>query len=267
MANKAGVILLDAGRSHPAQPRLKSALARYYRRETGRDAKKAFKGLDLSAQRFGQPARDLLGWVRKHARLDGDEGLLDYDVLRVVGPFYPGSLGARAAWVVATLEGPLETEGNNEGSIIRELQRTGDLPPGAWPWCAITAYAGLLAAGWQHAAAFRAGASEAWVEAWDQAARAGRYGMRHVSPQQAAASAGLRNVVVTFRFDAGSVEDHIGLTLDFPDLARWTVATVEGNTSSGVFGSQADGGGVWRRTRYLGSQDGDSVGTSLIAVE
>jgi hypothetical protein len=266
VANAAGVVLLDAGRKHPAQPRFKTALSRYYRARTGRDPVKAFKGLDVKAEAFGKPARDLLAWVRKDARLDGDEGLLDYDVVRVVGRFYPGNLATRAAWSLATLEGPLETDGNNDGPIIRELQRTGDLPPGEWPWCAVTAYAGLLAAGWKYASAFRAAASEAWVEAWDQAAREGRFGLSVTSPQVAAQTPAQRSVLILFRFDYGSVEDHIGMTMGFPDVQRWTVPTVEGNTSSGVFGSQADGGGLWRRTRSLGSSASPNVGTTLIAV-
>jgi hypothetical protein len=109
-------------------------------------------------------------------------------------------------------------------------------------------------------AAFRATSSEAWVEAWDQAARAGRFGLRTVTPQEAASTAALRSCIVAFRFDGDQVEDHIGMTIGFPDVVRWTVPTVEGNTSSGVYGSQADGGGLWRRTRSL-------AGTSLYAVE
>lgn len=254
----AGTVLLDT-RSHPAQPRLKEACARHYKIRTGKDARRAFPGLNLASERLGHPARNLIAWVRKDARLDGDEGLLDYELLRAVGPLYRGNLATRAAWIMATLEGPLETEGNNRGPIIRELQRSGDLPPYAWPWCAITVYAALVAAGWKHAAAFRAASSEAWVEAWDAAARAGRYGLRVVSPQEAASTPALRSCIIAFRFDGDSIEDHIGMTLGFPDVMRWTAPTVEGNTSSGVYGSQADGGGLWRRTRSLS-------GTTLYAV-
>ncbi len=253
-----GTVLLDVS-THPAHPRLKQALARYYKAKTGRTAASAFTGLNTSSERFGRPARELLYAVRKLGKLDTAEGLLDYDVLRLVGRYYPGNVSTRAAWIMATLEGPLETEDNNEGPIIRELQRTGDLPPYAWPWCAITVYAALLAAGWSSAEAFRKASAEAWVEAWDQAAKANRFGLRVVTPQAVAQTPALRNVIVAFRFDGDQTEDHIGMTFGFPDLMRWTAPTVEGNTSSGVYGSQADGGGLWRRTRSLS-------GTTLIAV-
>lgn len=265
MPNAAGVTLLD-GRSHPAQPRLKHALARYYRAETKRDAKADFKGLNVASETFGKPARLLTEWARRHAKLDSDEGLIDYDLLRVVGRYYAGNTPTRAAWINATLEGPLETDGNNDGSIIAELQRTGDLPVYPWAWCAIAVHAGLAAAGWKHSKAFQAAASEAWVESWDQAARAGRFGLKIVSPQTAAATPSMRSVIVLFRFNGDSIEDHMGLTMGFPDVMRWTAPTIEGNTSSGAFGSQADGGGMWRRTRSLGSQSSPYLGTTLIAV-
>ena len=260
-----GLVLLDVS-SHPAHPRLKEACARYYRHRTKRDARKDFAGLNLASETFGKPARSLVEWVRKDAKLASPFGLLDYALLRVVGPWYRGNVATRAAWIMATLEGPLETEGNDEGPIIRELQRTGDLPPYAWPWCAITVYAALLAAGWTHAEAFRKASSEAWVEAWDQAARAGKFGLRVVSPATAAGTPSMRSCLILFRFDAGTIEDHIGITLGFPDLMRWLAPTVEGNTSAGAFGSQADGGGVFRRTRPLGSTDGVRLGTTLIAL-
>lgn len=252
-----GTTLLEVA-SHPAHPRLKEACARRYKARTGRDPLVAFKGLDLKAERFGRPARRLLEWTRDDAKLKGDE-LLDFAVLLRVGKWYPGSLATRAAWLMATLEGPLETDGNNLGSIIRELQRETDLDPGAWPWCAATVIAALHAAGWVDAAAFRASSAEAWVEAWDQAAKARRYGMRVVTPREAADTAALRSCIVMFRWDGDEVEDHIGMTLAPPNVARGTVETVEGNTSAGVYGSQADGGGLWRRTRSLS-------GTTLVAI-
>jgi hypothetical protein len=42
--------------------------------------------------------------------------------------------------------------------------------------------------------------------------------------------------------------DHVGIVESF-DLLRNTVTSIEGNTSSGIAGSQANGGGVYRRTR------------------
>jgi hypothetical protein len=55
-----------------------------------------------------------------------------------------------------------------------------------------------------------------------------------------------RGDLVCFNFDADSWPDHVGFVIhNYPLYIR----TVEGNTSPGTGGSQADGGGVYRRTR------------------
>jgi hypothetical protein len=52
--------------------------------------------------------------------------------------------------------------------------------------------------------------------------------------------------LVVFNFDADSAPEHIGILTKFREK---DCRTVEGNTSSGVRGSQADGDGVFRRVR------------------
>lgn len=53
--------------------------------------------------------------------------------------------------------------------------------------------------------------------------------------------------LVCFDWNGDGVADHIGIV----ELNKGTyVQTIEGNTSSGTSGSQSNGGGVYRRTRY-----------------
>lgn len=64
-----------------------------------------------------------------------------------------------------------------------------------------------------------------------------------------------RGDLVCYRWDADDWPDHIGIierVLGLPRLGRrwYWVRTIEGNTSSGILGSQANGGGVYRRTRW-----------------
>ncbi len=62
--------------------------------------------------------------------------------------------------------------------------------------------------------------------------------------------------VVCYRWDSDDWPDHVGLVEKVLAL-RWhgrefagLVRTIEGNTSPGIRGSQANGGGVYRRTRW-----------------
>lgn len=55
-----------------------------------------------------------------------------------------------------------------------------------------------------------------------------------------------RGDVVLYDFPAGDRVDHAGLLLS---LNAHTVTCIEGNTSSGALGSQANGGGCYIRTR------------------
>jgi cell wall-associated NlpC family hydrolase len=55
--------------------------------------------------------------------------------------------------------------------------------------------------------------------------------------------------LVTFQFDSDPEGDHMGLVTGA--VHNGTVPTIEGNTSPGDAGSQANGGGVFQRQRPL----------------
>jgi hypothetical protein len=65
-----------------------------------------------------------------------------------------------------------------------------------------------------------------------------------------------RGDLVCYDFDGdGQFDDHIGLVVKVLVLGPMlTLQTVEGNTSSGVAGSQGDGDGVFLRTRIVGAK-------------
>lgn len=52
--------------------------------------------------------------------------------------------------------------------------------------------------------------------------------------------------LVCFDWDGDGVADHIGIV---EIKYAWSFQTIEGNTSSGAYGSQSNGGGVYRRVR------------------
>lgn len=59
--------------------------------------------------------------------------------------------------------------------------------------------------------------------------------------------------VVIFDFPGGYETDHVGFIRAKSNAAKKQIFTVEGNTSSGAGGSQANGGGVYKRTRPFGT--------------
>ena len=63
--------------------------------------------------------------------------------------------------------------------------------------------------------------------------------------------------LVCYRWDKDDWPDHVGIVEKVEALPRplkgrpwYFVRTIEGNTSPGIFGSQANGGGVYRRRRW-----------------
>ncbi len=56
--------------------------------------------------------------------------------------------------------------------------------------------------------------------------------------------------LIIFDFNNNGTGDHVGIV---EKVNGNTLTTIEGNTSSGNSGSQTNGGGVYRRTRYLSS--------------
>lgn len=134
-------------------------------------------------------------------------------------------------------------------NVVPYLSRRGKalgVPAGyyrmGWPWCA---YAVMLAALEEGSATARDGLMRSrfnplYVPEIEAMARAGRYGMRVVSWDNAKPGD-----FVTFNWDGG-VPDHIGMLVE-----RYSTSAkcVEGNTSPTNAGSQSNGGGVYVRHR------------------
>lgn len=111
-----------------------------------------------------------------------------------------------------------------------------------WPWCA---YSVMLAALEEGSPTARDGLVKGrfnplYVPEIEAHARAGRYGMRVVSWENAKPGD-----FVTFNWDGG-VPDHIGMLVE---RYSTTAKCVEGNTSPTNAGSQSNGGGVYVRNR------------------
>lgn len=131
----------------------------------------------------------------------------------------------------------------NRGALIDAWNALAGAPTGS-PWCASFVHAMFKKAGLD----LPGGAS---VEAILTAAKAKGWVVKRP----------LRGDLACFDFNEGDkygpFGDHIGFVERVLAL-RWGngtftgwVATVEGNTSSGVAGSQSDGGGVYRRRRWV----------------
>ncbi len=156
--------------------------------------------------------------------------------------------GPAALKVAGFFLGPIETEGNNQGPMVRRVQSATDLAPGPWPYCAAGVYYCLLHAGWESAQAFRKANLEAWVPAWVSAARARTHGLRVVAQDDAQPGD-----LVCFDWNGvGGTNtnfDHIGFIRTPPQ--KGFVGTREFNTGPGAGGNQSDGDGCWDRIRPL----------------
>jgi hypothetical protein len=86
--------------------------------------------------------------------------------------------------------------------------------------------------------------NEAFVPDWVAAAEQKRYGMSIVSWRSSRTGD-----AITYQFDEDKQQDHIGLLVTRPNLVTGACISIEGNTSSSEYGSQADGSGLWRRNR------------------
>lgn len=111
-----------------------------------------------------------------------------------------------------------------------------------WPWCAFSAMlAGFVHGGKTAQAGFAGKFNVLYVPDILAAAQRNLYGMRVVSWDNAKPGD-----LVIFNFDGGVV-DHIGRVVEVLD--NGICRTVEGNTSGGGAGSQANGGGMFMRSR------------------
>lgn len=204
-------------------------------------------GFNYRSDAFGRQAFELTRRVQAKAGLKPDGAVGPYTLL-AIGKFMPGkTVGEKAMWCMVAMQGPLETGGNNLGPSVQAIQKIGtELAPGAWPWCAATTSWALRCAGWDKWGEFARQEPEAWVQGWVDAARAGKHGMRIINWRVAGPGD-----FECFEFDGSYPVDHIGCLRSRPNLITGSVLTVEGNTSSGDAGSQADGAGLWMRERNI----------------
>jgi len=137
-----------------------------------------------------------------------------------------------------------EVGGNNQGPWVKKFLAEVGLPEG-YAWCdAFQSYE-------EHAAFGRRLPIES-ASVWSTYQTALKLGWVVDRP--------LRGDLVLFDFDGdGRANDHIGIVVKVIHLpgtkgrfaGQYILKTVEGNTSSGVAGSQSDGDGVFIRTRIV----------------
>ena len=138
---------------------------------------------------------------------------------------------------VGTKESP---PGSNRGPLIDKWNRAAGVPKGS-PWCMSFLRACFKLAG----VTLGGGASVGFFEEW--AVQHGELIVRRP----------FKGDVVCYRWDSDDWPDHVAIVEKVLAL-RWRgkafvgwIQTVEGNTSAGVRGSQANGGGVYRRRRWV----------------
>lgn len=143
-----------------------------------------------------------------------------------------------AAALAAERAGVEEVGQNNHGPQVKKFLAEVGLPEG-YAWCdAFVSYEAHAAAGRRlpiESASVAVTFAKARELGWDVSGPA-------------------RGDLVLFDFDGdGQADDHIGIVISAGTFGRvwWKLNTVEGNTSSGRAGSQADGGGVYVRTRIV----------------
>lgn len=132
-----------------------------------------------------------------------------------------------------------EVGGNNHGPAVKKYLAEVGLPEG-YAWCAAFV-------SWCFRQA--AGKRLAWESAgvWNIWSYGKAHGWLVTRPK--------RYDLVAFDFSGNGVyDDHIGWVAWVKKFGPVSIVhTIEGNTSSGEAGSQADGGGVYRRTRLIRS--------------
>jgi len=124
---------------------------------------------------------------------------------------------------------------SNTGTRVKEYQAATTLGGTGWPYCQAGVVWVLLHA---HVKAIYRGAS---VKAHEEEAK--RLGRWHKTPK--------RGDAVVFEFDGNAATgDHVGIVRKVNTRAK-TIDTIEFNTSPTATGSQANGGGVYAKTRPL----------------
>ena len=159
----------------------------------------------------------------------------------VPSPALPAAVRPAHVDTALAYVGTVERGGANRGPRVERFLRSVGLGPGQ-PWCAAFVSHVLEAAGARGPAdgrgrVIRSGLAAHFITAGSVRASEALRGVKAVSD----------GAVVIWRRGSGPF-GHAGF------VVRWRGArgeTVEGNTSPGAGGSQADGDGVWRRTREI----------------
>jgi hypothetical protein len=132
---------------------------------------------------------------------------------------------------VGTTEQPA---GSNRGPRVEKYQGVTTVPGSGWPYCMAGVVWCCIVAGIGAPLGYRG----AYVPDFERVARArGRF--RATMPK----AWEKRLVAILFDFNGDGVADHVGF------VERGSLETIEFNTSPGATGSQANGGGVYRRDR------------------
>ena len=130
--------------------------------------------------------------------------------------------------------------GSNRGRSIDGWNKAAGVPLGS-PWCMSFLRAMFKLAGVKLGGAASVGFFEEWA----------------ILSGELIVHRPFKGDIVCYRWDADDWPDHVGLVERVLAL-RWRgrefagwVQTIEGNTSAGIRGSQANGGGVYRRRRWI----------------
>lgn len=146
------------------------------------------------------------------------------------------ALRHKALEVALTQVGVTEHGGNNAGPEVESYLKSVDRWKGV-PWCAA-----FVCWCFEKAANYNFKWASAGVEVIYNNAK--KNGWLVARP--------FKGDLVLFDFGSGIPGDHIGFVKKVLALGPvFTLRTVEGNTSSGEAGSQADGDGVFERTRVV----------------
>lgn len=163
----------------------------------------------------------------------------------------PTRVGLAALTIATRYVGTMEQPpGSNRGPLIDKWNKAAHVALGS-PYCdsfqnSVWAEAGVkLGKGWENGSAY-CPATLAWGQ---------KQGWERRRPW--------KGFLVFFDWDQDGVVDHVGIVAGVSAL-RWQgikanrrfvglIRTIEANTSPGLTGSQSDGGGVYRRTRWVNS--------------
>jgi len=148
------------------------------------------------------------------------------------------------SWVGKTENPPKSNNFPPVQHAVQRLLKAGVKIPrwqtaGGFAWCVWANFVAYAVSGSKSAIAEIQNSNAAWTVRVLQDAEAKANGLSVTKRP-------MRGDIVLFDLPAGANVDHSGLLLSWD---RLTVTCVEGNTSSGALGSQANGGGVYIRTR------------------